>query len=176
MDTSRSAASATASRCRCRTTSSTNCPFPPSRNGFAGIPTCASAWPGRFPAGSAAANCRAWPSAAAHLRRCSRPPGEGRGCHDDGHRAHLNILLKDKTSAASSRSSRTNRAPSAWKACSASRHLEPAGPELYVAGRPRPADVLQGVETGQVLQEGINEAGAMSDWIAAATSYSVHGR
>ncbi|MBW7901023.1 MAG: pyruvate dehydrogenase (acetyl-transferring), homodimeric type [Rhodocyclaceae bacterium] len=28
--------------------------------------------------------------------------------------------------------------------------------------------------TGQVLQEGINEAGAMSDWIAAATAYSVH--
>ncbi|HNC53589.1 MAG TPA: pyruvate dehydrogenase (acetyl-transferring), homodimeric type [Accumulibacter sp.] len=28
---------------------------------------------------------------------------------------------------------------------------------------------------GQVLQEGINEAGAMSDWIAAATSYSIHG-
>jgi len=30
-------------------------------------------------------------------------------------------------------------------------------------------------ETGQVLQEGINEAGAMCDWIAAGTSYSVHG-
>ena len=30
-------------------------------------------------------------------------------------------------------------------------------------------------ETGQVLQEGINEAGAMADWIAAATSYSNHG-
>lgn len=29
-------------------------------------------------------------------------------------------------------------------------------------------------KSGQVLQEGINEAGAMSDWIAAATSYSVH--
>lgn len=28
--------------------------------------------------------------------------------------------------------------------------------------------------TGQVLEEGINEAGAMSDWIAAATSYSTH--
>ena len=25
---------------------------------------------------------------------------------------------------------------------------------------------------GQILQEGINEAGAMSSWIAAATSYS----
>ncbi|MDR2186581.1 MAG: pyruvate dehydrogenase (acetyl-transferring), homodimeric type [Azonexus sp.] len=30
-------------------------------------------------------------------------------------------------------------------------------------------------KNGQVLQEGINEAGAMSDWIAAATAYSVHG-
>ncbi|MDY0013217.1 MAG: pyruvate dehydrogenase (acetyl-transferring), homodimeric type [Rhodocyclaceae bacterium] len=30
-------------------------------------------------------------------------------------------------------------------------------------------------QTGQVLQEGINEAGAMADWIAAGTSYSVHG-
>jgi len=27
---------------------------------------------------------------------------------------------------------------------------------------------------GQVLQEGINEAGAISDWIAAATSYATH--
>jgi pyruvate dehydrogenase E1 component len=28
--------------------------------------------------------------------------------------------------------------------------------------------------TGQILEEGISEAGAMSSWIAAATSYSVH--
>jgi pyruvate dehydrogenase E1 component len=28
---------------------------------------------------------------------------------------------------------------------------------------------------GQILQEGINEPGAMSSWIAAATSYSTHG-
>jgi len=28
---------------------------------------------------------------------------------------------------------------------------------------------------GQILQEGINEAGAMADWIAAATSYTTHG-
>jgi len=28
---------------------------------------------------------------------------------------------------------------------------------------------------GQILQEGINEAGAMCDWIAAATAYSTHG-
>ncbi|MEM6405359.1 MAG: pyruvate dehydrogenase (acetyl-transferring), homodimeric type [Pseudomonadota bacterium] len=30
-------------------------------------------------------------------------------------------------------------------------------------------------QQGQVLQEGINEAGAMSSWIAAATAYSNHG-
>jgi pyruvate dehydrogenase E1 component len=30
-------------------------------------------------------------------------------------------------------------------------------------------------KTGQILQEGINEAGAMSSWMAAATSYSVSG-
>ena len=30
-------------------------------------------------------------------------------------------------------------------------------------------------KSGQILQEGINEAGAMSSWMAAATSYSTHG-
>lgn len=29
-------------------------------------------------------------------------------------------------------------------------------------------------QTGQLLEEGINEAGAVSSWVAAATSYSVH--
>lgn len=28
---------------------------------------------------------------------------------------------------------------------------------------------------GQILQEGINEAGAMASWMAAATAYSTHG-
>jgi len=30
-------------------------------------------------------------------------------------------------------------------------------------------------KTGQLLEEGITEAGALSSWVAAATSYSVHG-
>ncbi|MEW9897318.1 pyruvate dehydrogenase (acetyl-transferring), homodimeric type [Chitinivorax sp. PXF-14] len=30
-------------------------------------------------------------------------------------------------------------------------------------------------KTGQILQEGINEPGAMCDWIAAGTAYSTHG-
>ncbi len=50
----------------------------------------------------------------------------------------------------------------------------PAG-QLY---KPEDADQLmfyKESKDGQVLQEGINEAGAMADWIAAATSYSTHG-
>jgi len=31
-------------------------------------------------------------------------------------------------------------------------------------------------KAGQILEEGINEAGAMADWIAAATSYTTHNR
>ena len=31
------------------------------------------------------------------------------------------------------------------------------------------------MKDGQILEEGINEAGALSSWIAAATSYSAHG-
>ncbi|MDJ0949330.1 MAG: pyruvate dehydrogenase (acetyl-transferring), homodimeric type [Alphaproteobacteria bacterium] len=47
--------------------------------------------------------------------------------------------------------------------------------QLY---KPEDADQLMFYKEdkkGQILQEGINEAGAMADWIAAATSYAVHG-
>lgn len=47
--------------------------------------------------------------------------------------------------------------------------------QLYT---PQDADQLmfyKESETGQVLQEGINEAGGMADWIAAATAYANHG-
>ncbi|HEV2009175.1 MAG TPA: pyruvate dehydrogenase (acetyl-transferring), homodimeric type, partial [Burkholderiales bacterium] len=47
--------------------------------------------------------------------------------------------------------------------------------QLYT---PQDADQLmfyKESKTGQILQEGINEPGAMSSWIAAATSYSTNG-
>src|SRR6476660_189339 len=47
--------------------------------------------------------------------------------------------------------------------------------QLYT---PQDADQLmfyKESKSGQVLQEGINEPGAMCDWLAAATSYSTHG-
>jgi pyruvate dehydrogenase E1 component len=48
--------------------------------------------------------------------------------------------------------------------------------QLYT---PQDADQLMFYKedkNGQILQEGINEAGAMSSWIAAATAYSTHAR
>ena len=48
--------------------------------------------------------------------------------------------------------------------------------QLY---RPQDADQLMWYredKSGQILQEGITEAGAMCSWIAAATSYSTHGK
>ena len=47
--------------------------------------------------------------------------------------------------------------------------------QLY---KPQDADQLMFYKEdkkGQILQEGLNEAGAMSSWIAAATAYSAHG-
>jgi len=47
--------------------------------------------------------------------------------------------------------------------------------QLY---EPQDADQLmfyKEAKNGQILEEGINEAGAMSSWIAAATAYSNHG-
>jgi pyruvate dehydrogenase E1 component len=52
---------------------------------------------------------------------------------------------------------------------------QPLG-QLY---RPQDADQLMWYredKNGQILQEGIDEAGAVSSWIAAATSYSTHGK
>jgi pyruvate dehydrogenase complex dehydrogenase (E1) component len=66
------------------------------------------------------------------------------------------------------RSSRTKPVPSVWKACSASWASTPVG-QLY-----EPVDKDQVMfyredKKGQILEEGINEAGAMSSFIAAGT-------
>jgi len=47
--------------------------------------------------------------------------------------------------------------------------------QLYTPPGCGPAHVLPGGQERQILQEGINEAGGMCDWMAAATSYSTHG-
>jgi pyruvate dehydrogenase E1 component len=50
----------------------------------------------------------------------------------------------------------------------------PAG-QLYEPEDASSVMAYREARNGQLLEEGITEAGAMSSWIAAATSYSVHG-
>jgi len=47
--------------------------------------------------------------------------------------------------------------------------------QLYAPEDERSPNFYKESATGQLLQEGISEAGAMSSWLAAATSYSAHG-
>ena len=56
----------------------------------------------------------------------------------------------------------------------AARDLEPRRPALHARGRRAARLLPRGRRTGQVLQEGITEAGSMADWMAAASAYSVH--
>ena len=89
----------------------------------------------------------------------------------------LSTILRDKThrARASCRSWPTSRARSAWRACSAS-----SASSARWASSTRPEDSEQLMfyredRKGQILQEGITEAGALSSWIAAGTSYANHG-
>ncbi|HYQ02219.1 MAG TPA: pyruvate dehydrogenase (acetyl-transferring), homodimeric type [Polyangiaceae bacterium] len=47
--------------------------------------------------------------------------------------------------------------------------------QLYPPEDERSPNFYKESASGQLLQEGISEAGAMSSWLAAATSYSAHG-
>ena len=47
--------------------------------------------------------------------------------------------------------------------------------QLYTPQDADQLSVYREDRRGQILQEGINESGAMSSWIAAATAYSTHG-
>ena len=69
----------------------------------------------------------------------------------------------------------TKRAPSAWPICSSRSASIPAWGQRYAPGDIGSVLSYREALDGQILEEGISEAGAISSWTAAATSYSVHG-
>ncbi len=80
-----------------------------------------------------------------------------------------------RRASAGCRSSPTRRAPSAWRACS-----PPSASTRRRARRYEPVDrdqlmYYKEAKNGQILNEGITEAGSMADFIAASTSYATHG-
>ena len=119
-------------------------------------------------AGGAASSPRS--SASSRAPRSARSRPRWRSC-----RSCRRCCATRRSASTSCRSCPTSRARSAWKACSASSASGTSSGQLYT---PQDADQLMFYKEGkdgQILQEGINEAGAMCDWIAAATSYSTHG-
>jgi pyruvate dehydrogenase E1 component len=125
---------------------------------------------------SVAARPKRWPFRRSNLRRAAQGFRRGpRAVHDDGHRAHHEHDAEGQACRQERRPHRARRIAHLRHG----RHVPPVGiwnqeGQNYV---PEDHDQLmfyKESKTGQVLQEGINEAGAMSDWIAAATSYSVH--
>ena len=127
--------------------------------------------PVRRPQGRAARRCPSWrrssPSSRAPASARSRP--RWRSC------ASWPRCCATRSSAAtSSPSSPTSRAPSAWRGCSAR-----SGSTRPSASATSPQDSEQLMfykedEHGQILEEGITEAGSISSFIAAGTSYSAH--
>jgi pyruvate dehydrogenase E1 component len=105
--------------------------------------------------------------------RCSKATGEGREISTTmAFVRMLTTLLRDKEiGRASCRSCRRGAHLRHGRHVPPDRHLRQVG-QLY---KPQDADQLmyyREAKDGQILQEGINEAGAMASWIAAATSYS----
>ncbi len=80
-----------------------------------------------------------------------------------------------RSASSSCRSCPTKRAPSAWKRCSA-RSASTRTPASSTSRSTRDTLLYYKEATdGQILEEGITEAGSMSSFIAAGTAYATHG-
>ena len=89
----------------------------------------------------------------------------------------LRNLCRDpsRSAAASCRSCPTRPAPSAWTRCSGSSKIYASQGQNY---EPVDHDLLLSYKEstdGQILEEGITEAGGLASWTAAATSYATRG-
>ena len=127
------------------------------------------------PAGATDAECIAPGAGAFRLRQRAQGFRRTRDLHHHGVRAH------PVHAAARQEDRRTDRADRARRGADlrhgrdvpSARHLLVGG-QLYEPEDSGEIAPYKESKDGQVLEEGINEAGAMSAWIAAATSYSNH--
>ena len=169
--TQRCASSATASTSRSRTPRSRSCRTTSRPKTARRCGTCSSA------ASRSAATCRSASDRAPPLRT---PPLEAfapllerpasarsrprwRSC------ACSRSCSRTRTSGSTScRSCRTRRAPSAWRACSARSASTPRWASSTRRRTRTSCSYYREDKKGQILEEGINEGGAMCCWIAAA--------
>ena len=88
----------------------------------------------------------------------------------------LRNLIRDKGSGRGScRSSRTRRARSAWTRCSRRSASTPRSASATTRSTRTWCSRYREATDGQVLEEGITEAGSMASFQAAGTAYATHG-
>ena len=80
-----------------------------------------------------------------------------------------------RSASASCRSSRTRRARSGWSRCSPSSRSTRRRASCTTRSTPRTCSRTARHKDGQILEEGITEAGSMGSFTAAGTSYATHG-
>ena len=117
-----------------------------------------------------AARCRGSTTISEFTRGQRRP----RGVDHDGLRRLSDQAApgQERSASTSCRSCPTNRAPSAWKACSASAaSTRTPASSTSRSIREHAAPTIAKRRTARLLEEGITEAGSMSSFIAAGTAY-----
>ena len=174
------APSATASRCRSPTTTSTTCASTSPAGDSAGdaLPARAAQEARRLPAGAHRAGAEARGARARGVRAHARAARSEREAIDHhGVRAHArrscckDAALGKRIVPIVADEARTFGMQTLFRQVGI---YSPIG-QLY---EPEDRDELlyyKEAKDGQILEEGINEAGAISSWIAAATSYCAHG-
>ena len=105
---------------------------------------------------------------AARASRRRRPPPRSPGCS-------ATCAATRSSARASCRSSPTRPAPSAWTRCSRSSGSTRRRASSTSPSTTRCCSPTRRASSGQILEEGITEAGSMASFIAAGTSYATHG-
>ena len=108
---------------------------------------------------------RSTPSSTPAARRRSRPRWRSRASCATSSGTRISART-------SSRSSRTRRGPSAWTRSSTRSASTPSGGQRYEPVDSELVMKYREASDGQVLEEGITEAGSMASFTAAATSYA----
>ena len=112
-----------------------------------------------------------------HFKRLLQGQRRPRSLDDDGLRrpAAASCCRTRRSASRSCRSSPTRRAPSAWKRCSSQCGIYSNVGQLYEPVDAKTLLYYREAKDGQILEEGITEAGSMSSFIAAGTAYATHG-
>jgi pyruvate dehydrogenase E1 component len=159
------------------TTSSTRWPTSRSRKARPSSSTCArAAWSSAAISRAARQGAPASHSRARRIRAVSEEHGGPRGLDDNGVRPDPAASAARQEPRQAHRADRSDESRTfGMEGLFRQLGIWNQQGQLYTPQDSEQLMFYKESKNGQILQEGINEAGGMCDWIAAATSYSTHG-